>query len=307
VKDILVGNDGLDGFKISMGNQKQPYSLVVEESSNDLSFIERGIDSFLVNAFADRAIGVRLEGTGDHFFVAGGVFGGAVSSDTTTDGWGVAGRAVWAPIQSDDSVLHLGFRTLYRQPSYDDKSVEIKDETTHHSSLSVVDTGNLLSKDFKDITMFGPEVAFTWRFAALKAEYNYGYTRRLMNPAVGLQSGHVSLSLGLTGQSWADAYKMSAGEFRRLKNVHDFDPRNGHWGGLELASRWSFLDLSDGTVTGGYEQAVSTDLIWQLNYNVRMMFDWTHIVKTKGPAWNDPVNETAQGLNTITVRAQFAF
>ena len=44
-------------------------------------------------------------------------------------------------------MLHLGFRTLYRQPSDDDKSVRLKDETTHHSSLSVVDTGNLLSND----------------------------------------------------------------------------------------------------------------------------------------------------------------
>jgi len=307
VKDFLVGWDGVDGFKVMIGNGKQPYSLAIEESSNDLSFVERGIDSFLVLPFGDRAIGLRLEGTGDQFFVAGGIFGGSVSPDTTTDGWGFAGRAVWAPVLTDDSVLHIGFRTLYRQPSDDDESVQIKDETTHHSSLSVVDTGDLFDDDFRDMTMFGPEVAFTWRFASLKGEYNYGHTRRIANDSVALQSGHVSLSLGLTGQNWADAYKMSAGEFRRLKNKHDFDPKNGHWGGLEIASRWSFIDLDDADMQGGREQAISTDLIWQLNYNVRMMFDWTRILKTQGPAWNDPVNATAKGLDMITVRTQFAF
>lgn len=317
VKDFLLGYDGLDGFNIMIGNQKQPYSLVVEESSNDISFVERGIDSALVNRFADRAIGVRLEGKGDHFFVAGGVFGGSVSPDTTTDGWGFAGRAVLAPIKNDDTVLHLGFRTLYRQPSVDDPSVRIKDETTHHSSLSIVDTGEAgasapagpadLDGNFRDITMFGPEIALAWRFLQVKAEYNYAHTRRLTSESVALQSGHVMASFALTGQNWADAYKMSAGEFRRLKGAHDFDPGKGNWGDLELASRWAFIDLEDADVLGGREQAVSTSLIWSLNYNVRMMLDWTRIVKAEGPAWNDPVNATSKGLDMLTVRAQFAF
>ena len=43
VKDFWVGYDGLDWLTIMVGTQKQPYSLVIEESSNDISFMERGI------------------------------------------------------------------------------------------------------------------------------------------------------------------------------------------------------------------------------------------------------------------------
>jgi phosphate-selective porin len=100
---------------------------------------------------------------------------------------------------------------------------------------------------------------------------------------------------------------MSAGEFKHLENVHDFNPKQGHWGEFELAGRWAFIDLNDGQITGGREQAFSTALNWQLNYNVRMMFDWTYILKTEGPANNDPTNSSTQGLNIIGARAQFAF
>lgn len=307
VKDFFVGYDGLDHFSIMIGDLKQPYSLVIEESSNDMSFMERGIDSFLLFPFVDRAIGVRMESAWDHFFFATSVTGGTASSDTTTDGWGVAGRAIWSPILTDDSVLHIGFRTAYRQPSPDAESVRLQDETTHHSSLSIVDTGDGSIDNFQDITLFGPEAAYAWRFVTVRGEYNYAHMRRRGAEAVSFQSGYVSVGLALTGQNFASAYKMSAGEFRRLENVHDFDPRSGHWGGLELASRWSFIDLEDADVIGGREQAISTDLIWSLNFNVRLMFDWTHIVKTEGPAWNGTVNSSAEGLNVVTARAQFAF
>lgn len=307
VKDFWVGYDGLEFLTIMVGNQKQPYSLAIEESSNDISFMERGIDSFLITPFVDRAVGVRGDNSGSHHYIAVGFYGDGVSPDNDTDdGWGFAGRGIYSPILTDDSVLHLGFRVAYRAPGDDDHEVRLRDETTHMSSLSVVDTGGNLLVD--DVTLFGPEMSYAYRFVQLKGEYNYAHFRRTAGASdVDFQSAHVSLSLALNGQNWAHAYRMSAGEFKRLKNVHDFDPGQGHWGEFELAGRWAFIDLDSKDVIGGREQAFTTALNWQLNHNVRMLFDWTYILKTEGPAFNDPANASAEGLHVIGARAQLAF
>ncbi|MDC3239327.1 hypothetical protein OAT88_01435, partial [Gammaproteobacteria bacterium] len=63
------------GATYYIGHQKQPYSLSLEMSSNDLPFVERSVDNFLVAAFTDRAIGGRFENHGDNWFVAGGAAG----------------------------------------------------------------------------------------------------------------------------------------------------------------------------------------------------------------------------------------
>ena len=70
VKDFWVGYTGLDWGNFYVGQQKQPYSLAVEMSSNDIPFIERGTDTDLIIPFIDRSIGVRGDFSGKHWYVA---------------------------------------------------------------------------------------------------------------------------------------------------------------------------------------------------------------------------------------------
>ena len=106
-KDFWLGYETDGGTKISFGSQKQPYSLVVEMSSNDIPFIERSVDNFLLLPFGmDRAVGLRVENSGDHWFAAGGVFGESVNPNNvlSDEGWGLSGRYVYSPIIEDDRV-----------------------------------------------------------------------------------------------------------------------------------------------------------------------------------------------------------
>ncbi len=160
VKDFWLGYQTAGGTKISFGSQKQPYSLVVEMSSNDIPFSERSIDNFLLLPFADRAVGLRVEKAGEHWFAAGGIFGEAVNPNVTFDdeGWGLSGRFVYSPIIEDDQVLHLGVRALVREPSSALNSIRIRDETTHMSGLRIVDTGLIAGVDRADLA--GIEAAY---------------------------------------------------------------------------------------------------------------------------------------------------
>ncbi len=90
VKDFWLSYRGWDDVALTAGHQKQPYSLSLEMSSNDIAYIERSIDNALVVPFVDRAIGLRMDTHGDNWFFAGGVFGELVEAEepTGTEGWG---------------------------------------------------------------------------------------------------------------------------------------------------------------------------------------------------------------------------
>jgi phosphate-selective porin OprO/OprP len=64
VKDMFISYRGLDFAKINVGHQKQPFSRELQESSNDLMFMERSLMNVLNAPLVDRAIGVNLSSRG---------------------------------------------------------------------------------------------------------------------------------------------------------------------------------------------------------------------------------------------------
>ncbi len=110
ILDWWLAYTGIEDTTLAAGHQKQPYSLSVEMSSNDIAYIERSIDNSLVIPFVDRAIGLRMDTNGDNWFFAGGVFGESVGPTDSgaadgPEGWGVAGRFIYAPVITDESIL----------------------------------------------------------------------------------------------------------------------------------------------------------------------------------------------------------
>lgn len=304
VKDFWLGYETDGGAIFSIGAQKQPYSLNVEESSNDIPFIERSVDNFLLLPFADRAVGIRAQTSGEHWFAAGGIFGEAVDPNNVADdeGWGLAGRFVYSPIIDDDQVLHLGVRALVRAPSQNDPTYRIRDETTHLSGLRIVDTGDIGSVDRNTIT--GVEAAYAAGPFSVVGEYSMLDTDRDGLPGLSFDSWHVYGTWSLTGESRAASYRMSAGEFKRLKPNTEFSPSNGTWGAWELAVRWANLDMNDGDVVGGEEDVLTTGLNWYLNTNVRLMLEWSRIMDTDA---STELRDAAQGLNIFQFRTQYTF
>ncbi len=304
IKDFWLGYNGLPQTKLYIGQVKQPYSLDVEMSTNDIAFIERGIDTFLIQPFIDRALGLRGEFSGDNWFIATGLFGESVDPNKDDDeGWGTAGRVVVAPILTDDTVLHLGVRGAYRQPSTNGNSLRVKDETTHLSNLNVVDTGNIA--DVEDVVLVGGEAALAYGPAAVKAEYNEAYfNRRRSNADLDFDSWRVEALLMLTGETRADSYKMSAGEFKRVVPKENFSISECGSGAWELATRLSSLDLNDGAIAGGEEMVFTSALNWYLNPVVRLMFEWSRIVDTDN---SSALRKQADGIDIFQFRTQLAF
>jgi phosphate-selective porin OprO and OprP len=111
-------------------------------------------------------------------------------------------------------------------------------------------------------------------------------------------SYHVGATYTLTGESRAKAYRIDAGEFKRLR------AEPGGVRPLELAARYASIDLNSGSIQGGEEDVVSLGLNWYYSGNLRLMWNWSRIVDTSG---GSQTTADADGLDIFTFRAQLNF
>jgi phosphate-selective porin OprO/OprP len=295
---MVCGYTGLGWGKLYVGHQKQPYSLDLEMSSNDMPFIERGTDVDLIVPFVDRAIGIRGDFSGDNWFVAAGFYGDSVRpNDNGDEGWGAAARAIFTPILTEDKVLHFGVRGAFRDPT--ESMIRIRAETTHFSNLFPVNTGNQMG--IRHVLIVGPEFAAVCGPVSLTGEYNHMFMERRSGGALDFSSWNVAAAWSITGESRAASYKMSGGEFKRLKPAENFSLAKGTFGAFELATRYAMIDLNDRNVNGGSQGVYNLALNWYLNPVVRVMFDWSRIVDTSA------INRALEGLNTFQGRVQISF
>ncbi len=307
IKDLWLAYTGLDWMPfIGIGHQKQPYSLEVEMSSNDIPFIERALDYGISESVVDRALGLRLQSHGKHWFVATGLYGESIGKGND-EGWGTAGRVIFSPIISQEQVLHLGVRGAFRQPN-DDREQDFRYKSTHQSGLYLVNTGTITNVD--STSLIGAEAAMVFGPFGVEGEYTHAMVdRRKGGKDLGFDGFHVQATWSLTGESKATSYKISAGEFKRLKPHQYFSLSQGGIGAWELAARYGWIDLNDKDIKGGKAQDFTVALNWYLNPNIRMMFDYTHVFNNTNHGINKSASTygDAEGLNIFQVRGQLTF
>lgn len=304
VRDFWLAHEDANKQRITVGNQKQPFSLGLEMSSNDLPFVERGIDNFLIVAFVDRAIGLRVDTPTENSLFSFGLYGESLfepgGSAQEDEGYGATARYVYSPITTDDEVLHLAVRAAVRAPSSND-GVQIRTESTNQSNFRIQDTGTIT--DVQETYLYGFETVYAAGPWSLGGEYNLVDIDR-SGEDLQFTSWHVEGTYSLTGESRAGAYKIGAGEFKRLKQettgINPFDG-GGAW---EAVARFANLDLNDPFIRAGEANALSLGINWYANTNVRFLFDWTRILNTSG---GDAVTEGSDDLDIFTFRAQLLF
>ena len=123
----------------------------------------------------------------------------------------------------------------------------------------------------------------------------------------------------------------SSAAFQGPRPRNPFDGQGGR-GALELALRYSLMDLNDGAglagtetplggVRGGEQTTLAAGLNWYLNSNLKLMFNYMHVdVDRLNPAWagnpapfgpapaTPPIGvEVGQDLDIFALRSQFSF
>ena len=130
-----------------------------------------------------------------------------------------------------------------------------------------------------------------------QGEYFHAFTKSTEHLDFG--GWYLSGSYVLTGET--RKYRRTGGVFGEIKPVRSFHPSTGGWGALELALRYSSVDLNDKSVRGGKERNVTVGLNWYLTRKIRFMGNYIYVnVKDR-----DEPSVSGGVANIFMVRLQF--
>jgi phosphate-selective porin OprO/OprP len=296
LRDVYVGLKNLGSYRISVlgGHIKEPFGLEELTSSKYIFFLERSAPT---NAFTPkRQTGLLARSTTlfeKRGYAAIGIFR-TVNTVGAAEGDGdyaltlrVAGLVLHDP--DDHMILHVGFSFTYRG----DDAVRYRARPGTGSGDRLVDTGTLT---VDDTSVFDFEIAFLWHGLSASVEFFYTDTDVIGAPQANFTGGYITLGYWITGEN--QGWKSFA--FARTKPKRNLYDGGGGYGGVWIGYRFDTLDLNDGTVAGGDQDAHYLGIIWQWNPNTRLMFNYVYVDVKSGP-------EGAGVLNVFEMRWQFDF
>ena len=283
---------------VQVGHFREPFSLEAQTSSNWFTFIERAP----ITVFdPSRNWGMMTFGTTEmqNATWAVGVF--REGSDNFGDDIGdsgeraVTGRLTWLPYYDEPSdgryFFHVGASGSYRDPDNANQGgaetsifgyaarpeVNIREDGVG-GVPAFADTGNM--PDVQDVQLAGVESALIWGAWSIQGEYIGSFVDRTANPDPWFHGAYVQASYFLTGEN--RAYNRRTGTFDRtdvfepffrVRTADGICMGKGAW---EVAMRWSYIDLNDGGVGGGYFDDTNVGVNWYLNPYVRVMFNYIY-------------------------------
>jgi phosphate-selective porin OprO/OprP len=263
------------GVWIRGGNLVTPLGIEDMDSSNNLTFMERGLPLALAAEYqtglAAGLYGKLGKNRRRHRYTLTAFVGTAPLDDNENDRHksshvSTGGRITYAPIASRRRVFHLGAAAHYRNLK---SGSRYRVRTIPESSLApaFLNTGRL--RDVESVLTVGGELIGIFGPLSLQAEYIQSILDRTPNRQdPSFWGAYATISWIVTGES--RRYVRSRGTFKSVK------PKS-RWGAVELAARVSRIDLTDETVRGGESLNVTVGANWYLRENARLMFNFVNV------------------------------
>ena len=293
---------------IKIGHFKEPFRLEALTSSKYITFMERGLPI----AFSpERNVGLMLHNSflDNKLSIQAGIFQHGLNQGPQNDGDGdfgdnrkITSRITFLPINKNDQLLHLGIGFSNRKWSDNTYSVSTRPENHLGNKLITAGVSNV-----EYTNLLGTVIA--WVIGPLSIQGEYVITSVNANETINLTSYYGQISYFITGEN--RQYKNSLAGFDRVspsKNMGD-----GGLGALELAARYSSMDLSEAeTGTGGILNDITLGLNWHLNPCTRIMFNYVigkadvNTPEIIGDFSVDPGNSSIYE-NTFQMRIQIDF
>lgn len=278
--DFSDGNDGTQfadvyaGLNIPkiglirVGRFKEPFSLEFQDNSNFLSFNER---SSSLTFTPGRNTGVMLNG---NFLIRDSTFALAFMRRTDDVGEGFSSKedyhltTRWTHLPYfEEGGRHLLHVEIGYSHQFADKSqgTQYTQGAANNFAPNLVDTGLLA---VSDVDLFNIGLALVEGSFSIQSEATLSIPRGGISEDPVFWGSYVQMSWWVTGEN--RSYLRGRGVFSRVVPHHRFDPDKGQWGALELATRYSWLDLSDDGIRGGTIHEWSAAINWVLFSNLRM-------------------------------------
>lgn len=273
-KDVYMELMGLP-FNITVGHFKEPFSLEELTSSRFVTFMER---ASINQAFVpSRNSGIQFSANlaDKMIYMAVGAFkevGDVPTNLVVNDGddlWAITARLAASPVYNEEknTLVHIGIAFSSRNLG-DNGVIRYRARPETHMGNRLIDTHNF---DATNATLLGLEAAGVFGPFSIQGEY---VSDSLDSPSYGdpVFSGYyIEGSFWLTGES--RRYKRSAAAFDRPKVNNVFLVQEG-FGALQLAARYSNLNLNDGDIEGGEMKDFTIGLNWYPVDNARIMLNY---------------------------------
>lgn len=281
LKDAYVTfKDVVGGFSVTIGNQKEPFSLEELTSSKYITFMERS----LANTFAPgRTVGLQVANHSlldNKATVAVSVSRPTILGGSEDGEYAFGGRLTFAPILEDkgEQVVHVGFAYRFHEDPAGSgaRANRFRSRPEIHISPRYVDTGAF---DAESIQQLGFELAAQFGMVNVQGEYMLVMvsdgraglaTNGTMEPK--FHAWYVQASVFATGEF--RPYK--GGAFSRVKPKEELG--KGGIGAIEIAARLSSINLTDRAeaVAGGNELNFNLGVNWYMTPNARVMFNYVY-------------------------------
>lgn len=334
---------------IDAGYLDVPWTLDEATSSNDIMFLERASPQVVATEFGAgdfrSAIGLRSY---KQNYWAGvyltGPLSGTPHHGTNASTYAVLGRTSILALQTSEGALRLGVNALglLKPVGTVTSTTPLSTTSSPVSSLTLsdrpelrVDPTNILNTGAipaRSGTVVGFEAAAAYGNLFAQSEYYHYIINQSTNginpsdgavnrfaPQLNFDGGYVQASYSIGGRR---RYIPETGAYSAVIPEKPFSLSTDGWGALELAARFSAIDLNDhftagtaphltGGVNGGDQKGYDFGINWYPNVNLKFMLDYIHtdvayLFKpvTTGKA---PTAPAGAHVNAIAGRLQFAY
>ncbi len=274
---------------ITLGNMKEPFSLEELTGKDTITFMERSLPTKAFSPaynFGSKLNNTSLDGritwaAGVYWNTQGlnNVYNGGDLKDqfSTANGYSLAARITGLPWYEEGGrrFLHLGISYNFRARNVNEEGAVEKFSTRPESYLTdekLVDTGNISANRSN---LINGELAWVWGPFSLQGEYFRAFTNGQGNPH--FWGYYIYGSFFLTGEH--RNYNTASGVFAGIKPKQNFNPLKRGWGALEIAARYSYINLNNnsGGIIGGKEDDITLGLNWYLHPNLRFVFNYIRV------------------------------
>jgi phosphate-selective porin OprO/OprP len=333
IQNAYIQYNGFKGATIEGGYLDLPITLDEATSSNDIMFLERAASVNIANLIAAGDFRSAFGGhwSNDRLWL-GAYFSGPTSGSAHTIGalggsanqTGIAGRVAYQVLNAPDYTLHIGgdVESLINPPHAGGfRSITLSDRP----ELRIDPTSFLSTAAINNVsgaTTYEAELAGGYKSFFVQGEYFHYTVDRDTLSSLDFDGAYAEASWTITGEH--RKYNTSTAAYGGIVPDHPFsfgaDGFTG-LGALELAARYSYVDLNDdfqsgktaastGGVAGGFQRVYTAGINWYPNSNIRFMLDYLHGDISKAQATSGSValgTPIGAKFDAIALRSQFAF
>lgn len=263
-RNVWLGISPTENIEVRGGNMMPPFSAEDLQSSNAMPFAERSLASNLAPGYG---LGGMAGVNGKRWSAAAGWFTDALSGEdgrSAERGQGVVGRVTVLPVSQGSTKLHLALAGEHRTFNPVD-IFRLSADPGSNLAPSIMSSGSLTN--LKDLTGWNAEAAFSHGSLLIQGQITGNTISRELAPNLHFNGQTVQASWLLTGGDYD--YSRSSGIFTGA------DLKNGKFA-VEIAARYSRLDLNDGAFDRGVGQAFTGGANLYFGKNLRLMLDYTH-------------------------------